>query len=118
MWNLDQAYIDGAFVPVQGSERLEVVNPATEQAIGTVVLANRDDARRAIAAARQRTGVSSLAAVWVISAASCAAANAARGRSHHPSARAGARLAGVLRIPSLNDPNLTCHFREESRCRT
>ncbi len=53
MWNLDQAYIDGAFVPVQGSERLEIVNPATEQAIGTVVLANRDDARRAIAAANR-----------------------------------------------------------------
>ncbi|MDH6171051.1 aldehyde dehydrogenase (NAD+), partial [Variovorax boronicumulans] len=53
MWNIHQAYIDGAFVPVQGSERLDVVNPATEQVIGTVTLANRDDARRAIAAANR-----------------------------------------------------------------
>ncbi|MDR6889441.1 MULTISPECIES: aldehyde dehydrogenase family protein [Variovorax] len=51
MWSIDQAYIDGAFVPVQGSERLEIANPSTEQIIGTVTLANRDDARRAIAAA-------------------------------------------------------------------
>ncbi len=51
MWSIDQAYIDGAFVPVQGSERLEIANPSTEQVIGTVTLANRDDARRAIAAA-------------------------------------------------------------------
>ena len=53
MWNIHQAYIDGAFVPVQGSERLDVANPATEQVIGTVTLANRDDARRAIAAANR-----------------------------------------------------------------
>jgi aldehyde dehydrogenase (NAD+) len=31
MWSIDHAYIDGAFVPVQGSERLEIANPATEQ---------------------------------------------------------------------------------------
>jgi aldehyde dehydrogenase (NAD+) len=53
MWNIDQAYIDGAFVPVQGSERLEICNPATERAIGTVTLANREDAKRAIAAANR-----------------------------------------------------------------
>ncbi|VTU15001.1 aldehyde dehydrogenase family protein [Variovorax sp. RA8] len=53
MWHIDQAYIDGAFVPVQGSERLEIGNPATEQVIGTVTLANREDAKRAIAAANR-----------------------------------------------------------------
>jgi aldehyde dehydrogenase (NAD+) len=53
MWNIDKAYIDGAFVPVQGSEVVEVVNPATEQVIGTATLGNRDDARRAIAAANR-----------------------------------------------------------------
>ena len=51
MWNIHHAYIAGAFVPVQGSERLEIVGPATGQAIGTVTLANRDDAKRAIEAA-------------------------------------------------------------------
>jgi aldehyde dehydrogenase (NAD+) len=53
MWSIDRAYIDGAFVPVQGSERLEICNPATERAIGTVTLANREDAKRAIAAANR-----------------------------------------------------------------
>jgi aldehyde dehydrogenase (NAD+) len=52
MWNINRAYIDGAFVPVQGSEVVEVINPATEQVIGTATLANRDDAKRAIAAAQ------------------------------------------------------------------
>jgi aldehyde dehydrogenase (NAD+) len=51
MWNIDKAYIDGAFVPVQGSEVVEVLDPSTEQRIGTATLGNRDDAKRAIAAA-------------------------------------------------------------------
>jgi aldehyde dehydrogenase (NAD+) len=53
MWNIDKAYIDGAFVPVQGSEVVEALNPATQQVIGTATLANRDDAKRAIAAAKR-----------------------------------------------------------------
>ena len=57
MWNIDKAYIDGKFVAVQGSEVVEVINPATERVIGTATLGNRDDAKRAIAAAQraQRT---------------------------------------------------------------
>ena len=47
------AYIDGAFVPVQGSEIVESINPATEEVIGTAVLGNRDDVWRAIAAAQR-----------------------------------------------------------------
>ncbi|MBT2332350.1 aldehyde dehydrogenase family protein [Variovorax paradoxus] len=53
MWSIHQSYIDGAFVPVQGSERIDIANPATERVIGTVTLANRDDAKRAIAAANR-----------------------------------------------------------------
>ncbi|MFJ7795678.1 aldehyde dehydrogenase family protein [Pseudomonas sp. NPDC096950] len=53
MWHINQAYIDGKFVPVQGREILECINPTTEAVIGTVTLANRDDAKRAIAAARR-----------------------------------------------------------------
>ena len=53
MWDIHHSYIDGAFVPVQGSEQLEIGNPATEQVIGTVTLANRDDAKRAIDAANR-----------------------------------------------------------------
>jgi aldehyde dehydrogenase (NAD+) len=52
MWNIHQAYIDGTFVPVQGNEIVEIVNPATEQLIGFATLGNRDDAKRAIAAAQ------------------------------------------------------------------
>jgi aldehyde dehydrogenase (NAD+) len=51
MWKINHSYIDGAFVPVQGSETVECINPATETVIGTVTLANREDAKRAIAAA-------------------------------------------------------------------
>jgi aldehyde dehydrogenase (NAD+) len=53
MWNINQAYIDGKFVPVTGNEVIEVQNPATEKVIGTATLANRDDAKRAIAAAKR-----------------------------------------------------------------
>jgi aldehyde dehydrogenase (NAD+) len=51
--HVDQAYIGGAFVRVRGSDIVESVNPATGRLIGTATLANRDDARLAIAAARQ-----------------------------------------------------------------
>ncbi|GJI97337.1 aldehyde dehydrogenase [Duganella caerulea] len=52
-WNIRHAYIDGAFVPVHGERVVESVNPATGQVIGTALLASRDDARRAIAAAKR-----------------------------------------------------------------
>ena len=53
MWTIKHSYIDGVFVPVQGRETIECINPATESVIGTVTLANRDDARQAIAAAQR-----------------------------------------------------------------
>jgi len=53
MWNIDKAYIDGKFVPVRGDEVIETTNPSTEQVIGTATLANRDDAKGAIAAAQR-----------------------------------------------------------------
>ncbi|MFM0219017.1 MULTISPECIES: aldehyde dehydrogenase family protein [Paraburkholderia] len=53
MWNIEKAYIDGKFVPVHGDEVIEMTNPSTEQVIGTATLANRDDARRAVAAAQR-----------------------------------------------------------------
>lgn len=52
-WKVDKAYIDGGFVPVGGSEVVTSVNPATGQTIGTATLANREDAKRAIAAAKR-----------------------------------------------------------------
>ena len=53
MWHIQQAYIDGAFVPVEGHEVLEILNPATQAPIGRLTLANRRDAQRAIAAAHR-----------------------------------------------------------------
>ncbi|RZT42361.1 aldehyde dehydrogenase family protein [Cupriavidus agavae] len=49
---LNTAYIDGEFVRVQGAETIEIVNPTTGAPLAVVTLANRADARRAIAAAR------------------------------------------------------------------
>jgi len=57
MRNIHHAYIDGAFVPVRGDEVLEVINPATEQVIGSVRMGHREDARQAIAAARRAQSV-------------------------------------------------------------
>lgn len=57
MRHFDHAYIGGRFVPVLGTDTLQSIDPTTERVIGTATLANREDARRAIAAARdaQRT---------------------------------------------------------------
>jgi aldehyde dehydrogenase (NAD+) len=49
---IDQVYIDGEFVTPHGTEIFDLYNPATEQVIGQVRLADADDARRAIAAAK------------------------------------------------------------------
>ncbi|NII54484.1 aldehyde dehydrogenase family protein [Luteibacter sp. SG786] len=53
MHTIEHIYIDGAFVTPHGTERFELFNPATEAVIGTVRLADADDARRAIAAAKR-----------------------------------------------------------------
>lgn len=53
MQNIDQIYIDGAFVTPHGEERFDLVNPSTGQVIGRVRLADAEDARVAIAAAKR-----------------------------------------------------------------
>lgn len=45
-------YINGEWVPSQGSGTLEVVNPATEEVIATVPAGNAADVDAAVAAAR------------------------------------------------------------------
>ena len=47
------AYIDGAFVEPHGTEMFDLFNPSTEERIGQVRLGDREDALRAIAAARR-----------------------------------------------------------------
>jgi aldehyde dehydrogenase (NAD+) len=50
---IDRIYIDGAFVTPHGEELFDLVNPATERVIGRVRLADAQDARRAVAAAKR-----------------------------------------------------------------
>lgn len=53
MKHIHQLYIDGAFVEAGGTEWLPILNPATEAVIGELRLGSRDDARRAVAAAKR-----------------------------------------------------------------
>jgi aldehyde dehydrogenase (NAD+) len=53
MRTIDHIYIDGAFVKPHGNERLELINPSTEKTNAYVVLADKEDALRAVAAAKQ-----------------------------------------------------------------
>ncbi|TWD17682.1 aldehyde dehydrogenase (NAD+) [Streptomyces sp. T12] len=53
MHNIDKVYIDGKFVTPHGTERSPVFNPATEEVIGEVRLADETDARAAVAAANR-----------------------------------------------------------------
>ncbi|MEC8979330.1 MAG: aldehyde dehydrogenase family protein [Candidatus Thermoplasmatota archaeon] len=48
----EELYIDGAWVAPQGSGTIEVVNPTTEQVIGSVPAGSSDDVDRAVAAAK------------------------------------------------------------------
>jgi aldehyde dehydrogenase (NAD+) len=50
---IDKIYIDGAFVTPHGDEFFDLFNPATEQVIGRVRLADAEDACDAIAAAKR-----------------------------------------------------------------
>ncbi len=51
MHNLQQFYINGQWVEPQGSEVLDVLNPANDQVVSQIRLGNRDDVDNAVAAA-------------------------------------------------------------------
>jgi len=53
MKTLTTHYIDGAFVESHGREVMDIINPTNRKVIAQVTLADEDDARRAIAAAKQ-----------------------------------------------------------------
>jgi len=52
MRNIEQIYINGEFVTPHGSERFDLINPATAILAGQVRLADERDAERAVAAAK------------------------------------------------------------------
>jgi aldehyde dehydrogenase (NAD+) len=53
MDNTKKFYIDGAWVDPTTSSTLDVINPATEQAIASIALGGAEDVDRAVAAARK-----------------------------------------------------------------
>src|ERR1700761_7233797 len=50
---IDRIYIDGRFVTPPGTDYGDLFNPATEEVIGRVRLADEEDARAAVAAAKR-----------------------------------------------------------------
>ena len=52
MENLEKFYINGQWVAPLSTERMPILNPATEKQIGTVALGNEADVGRAVAAAK------------------------------------------------------------------
>ncbi len=53
MKDITQIYVDGRFVAPHGTERRGLIDPTTEAVIGHVVLADREDALLAVAAAKR-----------------------------------------------------------------
>ena len=53
MYDLTKFYIDGAWVEPRSKRELDVINPATEKAIGKVALGTDEDVDAAVAAARR-----------------------------------------------------------------
>jgi len=53
MDNLKKFYIDGAWVSPQSDQVFPVMNPATEQQVGEIILGNIEDVNRAVAAAKK-----------------------------------------------------------------
>src|SRR5687768_5287994 len=52
MEHAKQFYIDGAWVAPSTTDTLDVINPATEQAIETIAMGGEDDVDAAVAAAK------------------------------------------------------------------
>ena len=48
-----QMYIDGAWTNSQSSETKDVINPTTEEVIAKVPIGNKEDANKAVAAAKK-----------------------------------------------------------------
>jgi aldehyde dehydrogenase (NAD+) len=53
MYDLRKFFIDGQWVQPQGRRELDVINPATEEPIGKILLGTAEDVDAAVAAARQ-----------------------------------------------------------------
>src|ERR1700739_2198422 len=56
MRTITKHYIDGAFVESHGREVMDIINPTNGKVIAKVTLADEEDARHAIAAAKRAFG--------------------------------------------------------------
>ena len=56
MNTITKHYIDGAFVESHGHEVMDIINPTNGKVIAQVTLADEEDARRSIAAAKRAFG--------------------------------------------------------------
>ena len=52
MENTNKFYINGEWVEPSSSETLEVINPATEEAIASIAMGGKEDVDKAVAAAK------------------------------------------------------------------
>lgn len=52
-----QIYIDGAWTNSQSTETKDVINPTTEEVIAKVPIGNKEDANKAVAAAKEHSQV-------------------------------------------------------------
>ena len=88
-------YIGGEWVDAASGQTFDVVNPATEESIATVPAAEREDAHRAIGAARAAFDSGS-GRVWSprsAGASCCRSSSAIRGRGRARDARDACRPA-------------------------
>lgn len=53
MKNLGKFYIDGKWVAPESDRKFPVLNPATEEQIGEIILGNEADVNKAVAAAKK-----------------------------------------------------------------
>ena len=53
MYKADKFYINGEWVSPSTNDECEVINPATEEVIGTVAMGNENDVNNAVAAAKK-----------------------------------------------------------------
>ena len=54
MYKANKFYINGEWVSPSTNEECEVINPATEEVIGSVAMGSEVDVNKAVAAAKQR----------------------------------------------------------------
>ena len=53
MYHREEIYINGKWIKAYGKERIEVINPSTEEIMGSVPAGNKEDIDNAIKSAKE-----------------------------------------------------------------